>query len=400
MVTGIANSANANTGNIAENLINTTTDPIGVIYTYTITANGCISSQNISVTVNPTPRLSGLLLDTRCSGVLFAYTPTSLTMGTSYVWSRASVASILPATGSGIGTVNETLKNSTLLPVSVNYLFTATANTCLFSQNMVLVVNPIPSVPVITTMSPLTVCAGTINQNFGTSIPPAATVVYSWASVNATIWATSKNGENAIVNFPNTGNAEVILYANVAGIACKSADTFKLSVGSSNAQVPEILYFESHFVALPDNEDSYQWGYDDAITLVATTLKGEVNQDYLIVNPDIAHKYYWVNTAFDGCLQKTYFNTPLAIQNVNTEGITEVKVYPNPANELLNIVINTSAGGNIQVEIANMTGQIFSSVQTFDHKAIIDVSQYASGLYFVTCYHDGIKISTTRFIKN
>ncbi len=399
-VAGIANSATNDTGKISEMLVNTTADPIAVIYTYTITANGCINSQDISVTVNPTPRLSGLLLEARCSGTPFTYTPTSLTIGTSYIWSRSTVASILPSIGSGSGTVNETLRNSTLLPINVNYLFTATANACLFSQNVVLVVNPVPSVPVITTMSPLTVCAGTINQNFGTSIAPAATVVYSWTSVNATIWATSKNGENAIVNFPNTGNAEVILSANVAGIACKSADTFKLSVGNSNAQVPQVLYFESHFIALPDNEDSYQWGYDDATTLIATTLTGETNQDYLIVNPDIAHKYYWVNTAFSGCLQKTYFNTPMAIQNVNTNGITEVKVYPNPANELLNIEINTTVGSNILVEITNMTGQIVSSFQALNLNAIIDVSHYASGFYIITCYHDGIKISTTRFIKN
>ena len=52
-VTGISNAAGNGTGNISETLVNTTSSPISVTYVYTLTANGCTSSQNLVVTVNP-----------------------------------------------------------------------------------------------------------------------------------------------------------------------------------------------------------------------------------------------------------------------------------------------------------------------------------------------------------
>jgi len=54
-VSGISNTAGTGTGAINETLINTTQAPINVTYTYTLTANACTNTQNLVVTVNPTP---------------------------------------------------------------------------------------------------------------------------------------------------------------------------------------------------------------------------------------------------------------------------------------------------------------------------------------------------------
>ena len=54
-VTGITNTAATGTGAISETLINSTQAPINVTYVYTLTANGCSNTQNLVVTVNPTP---------------------------------------------------------------------------------------------------------------------------------------------------------------------------------------------------------------------------------------------------------------------------------------------------------------------------------------------------------
>lgn len=54
-VSGISNTAATGTGAINETLINTTQAPINVTYVYTLTANGCTNTQNLVVTVNPTP---------------------------------------------------------------------------------------------------------------------------------------------------------------------------------------------------------------------------------------------------------------------------------------------------------------------------------------------------------
>ena len=52
-MTGISNPATSGTGDINETLINTTTSPVNVTYVYTLTANGCTNTQNLTVTVNP-----------------------------------------------------------------------------------------------------------------------------------------------------------------------------------------------------------------------------------------------------------------------------------------------------------------------------------------------------------
>jgi gliding motility-associated-like protein len=54
-VTGITNAAATGTGSINETLTNSTQAPINVTYVYTLTASGCTNTQNLVVTVNPTP---------------------------------------------------------------------------------------------------------------------------------------------------------------------------------------------------------------------------------------------------------------------------------------------------------------------------------------------------------
>jgi Secretion system C-terminal sorting domain/Bacterial Ig domain/PKD-like domain/NHL repeat len=52
---GVANGQNADTGNIAETLLNTTTLPISIYYTDTLRAGGCMNVQKIIATLNPAP---------------------------------------------------------------------------------------------------------------------------------------------------------------------------------------------------------------------------------------------------------------------------------------------------------------------------------------------------------
>src|SRR5512137_3113619 len=80
-----------------------------------------------------------------CSGSVFSYTPTSGTAGTSFGWTRATVAGITPVgPTSGNGNPNETLTNTTASPLTVRYVYTLTANGCTnpATFNVDVVVNP------------------------------------------------------------------------------------------------------------------------------------------------------------------------------------------------------------------------------------------------------------------
>ncbi len=263
----------------------------------------------------------------------------------------------------------------------------------------ILVVNPLPFAPPITTQGPSVVCAGTMYQNFGTSTAPPTGIKYAWSASNATVWATSYNGQNALISFENPGIATVVLADNITSTQCRNQISTEVTVNSSLAPANSVIYFEYHFVCTPNNEDSYQWGYDDATTLDSTLLTGEINQDYLNSNPDFTHKYYWVMTSSGSCNQKTYLTIPTAIVNVNTVSVS-VDVFPNPAGDWINLIVSSAIGDEMQLEIQNVNGQKVSSTTTVNHKSVVNATGFASGFYIVNCIHNGTRMASTRFIKN
>jgi hypothetical protein len=128
---------------------------------------------------------------------------------------------------------------------------------------------------------------------------------------------------------------------------------------------------------------------------------GEVNPNFFISSPDLTDRYYWVMTTDSGgCTQKTYYNMPTGITNVNAPGPGDVKVYPNPANDVLNVDFSSNITGKLTVEVVDILGQKLMWAPAADHAAALNVSSLASGTYLVVCYSEGIKIAAVRFVKN
>jgi gliding motility-associated-like protein len=142
---GISNAAATGGSIINETLVNTTPNPINVTYTLTLTANGCTNTQNVVVRINPRPLLTTpLVLQPQCSGTLFTYVPSSATAGTTFSWQRNSIAGISNAPANGTGAINEVLNNTTGNPITVVYMYTLEANGCTFSQNISVIIDPLP----------------------------------------------------------------------------------------------------------------------------------------------------------------------------------------------------------------------------------------------------------------
>ncbi len=380
-------------------VINGSTAPITDSITVIAWANGCPGlPQTFTVlTINPTPALSSNLRDTVCSESHLNYTPNSATTGTSYTWHRATTTHITPSGLGGTASVSETLVNDTLVPVNVTYVYTLTANSCVNSQNVVVRVNPTPPVVGITTHSPSNLCSNTLYQNFGTSTLPLLGEQFTWSAVNASVWASGINHQYSIVNFPTSGNSSVILSVNMTGISCYKRDTFAVTVGTETSALPTVAYLNSQFVCLLNDQDSYQWGYDDNTTLDSTLLPGETNQFYYQPSP-ATNKDYWVITKKGDCMQKTYSTTPTQAINLNTN-IDNIKVYPNPATQELNVTIT----GNLEytnVKVFDLLGKELLNAPIIDNNAKINVSQLAPGIYLLSSFMNGTSVKTIRFTKN
>ncbi len=260
-------------------------------------------------------------------------------------------------------------------------------------------VNVLPTAPAITTQCYPTVCKGTMYQNFGTSSLPPVGITYAWSANNAFLWAEGIYHQYSLVNFNAIGNALVNLTATNTSTGCSNKSSAPITVSAEIAQIDVVTYFNNHFVCTPNNEGSYQWGYDNVSTLDSTIMRGEINQDYVNTNPDFNSKYYWVMTTNGTCLQKTYFSVPLGVQEVNSDAVS-VSVYPNPATSLINVVLTSSDKNQVEVSIWNMLGQMVNKDFTIANRATIDISSLSAGPYIVVCTRNGINIAYSRIIKN
>jgi hypothetical protein len=379
---------------------NTTVAPISGTVTVTPLANGCTgASQSFTYTVNPTPKLSTAQTGTVCSGTLYTYAPASATTGVSYAWARAAAAGISNAAGNATGSIGETLYNTTLAPKVATYNYTLTANGCSNQQNLLVTVNPTPQAPVITITAPANVCSQTMNMNFGAATAQPDTVQYTWTAAGATVLAQGAGHQNAIVSFPEAGNAIVVLTANATGFTCTSKDTFAVAVSNSVANNAEVYYIHDHFIYTDNTVGTYQWGYDDATTLDSVIYTGQVDQNLYEPTPDFTNRKYWVMTTKDGCMSKNYYNAPTGVVNVNSAVFVNLTVVPNPASNYVSVGIDGISGSNDKVELTDLTGKTVITEAVLDNKAQLDVNNLASGVYLVTYYHNGVKAGTAKLVK-
>jgi uncharacterized repeat protein (TIGR01451 family) len=213
VVAGISNEANSGEGgSITETLINTTPDEVVVPYTITMEIGGCENTQNVFVTVKPTPVLStDLLPEPICSGEVFGYEPASETEGTTFTWQRANMAGISPAGNTGTDNPNETLVNSTDGPIDVIYIYTLRANQCAHVEYVIVRVNPTPTVDFIDDME---FCSGTVVSETIVAGPVEGSI-FTWTNDNTAIGLAAEG----------TGNISSFTATNTTGSAISATIT-------------------------------------------------------------------------------------------------------------------------------------------------------------------------------
>jgi len=220
-ITGTAAGANANT--ISGTLTNTTNANISVIYTVTPTAGSCTGNA-FTVTINVNPKPSNTNYATSiCSGNSFLFTPVNGTNGiipaiTRYNWPAPAAAGITGAASATNATnITGTLTNTTNAPITVTYVVTPSAGTCIGDTFSVSVtVNPKPVITSIYdticsgqtfTVTPVNAVNGTVpaGTTYSWPIPNVAAVTGEAAGTNAAnISGTLVNTTNAAANVPYT----------------------------------------------------------------------------------------------------------------------------------------------------------------------------------------------------
>jgi hypothetical protein len=99
------------------------------------------------------------------------------------------------------------------------------------------------------------------------------------------------------------------------------------------------------------------------------------------------------------------------VDNINVAGVlgisenelaNAISLYPNPANNKVNITVNDNAYDSIKIQVFNSLGQRLQSTESNDQSTnnfSLDVSNLAAGLYFINIDVDGVKASKKLLVK-
>lgn len=183
--------------------------PVGTV-TYTATgtdANGCVNSDVVDVTINPTPSVDPIADETVCNGdATTAVNFTGAVAGTTFDWVNNNTAVGLGANGTGnIASFNATNIGATAINGIITV--TPTANGCVGpSEDYTISVNP---TPIAGALSDETVCNGdaTTAINFS-STTPATT--FDWTNDNTSI-GLAANGTGNIASFNGANNTSAAI---------------------------------------------------------------------------------------------------------------------------------------------------------------------------------------------
>lgn len=399
VITGIANSVNSGTGNISEVLDNTSSYPVTVAYTYTVSAAGCADTVDVSVVVKPTPKLTGDVDLATCGAIWFNYTPASLTPGTAFAWTRPAVTGISPATSAGFGAVHDSVVNTLGGSLTATYIFTLTAAGCTGIEEVHVILSEGAHQPHITTHPPSVLCAATQFQNFGTTDTTYAGETFSWStSGSAALWAAGTTGQYSLVNFTTAGLGWVYLQNTQTSSGCALRDSFAVYITGTANEHPTVTRFGSDFVCEASDEEHYQWGYDDALTLDSVLLAGETNQNYYNASPDYTGKHYWVMTTRMGCMQKSYYNAPAVIHNV-AENDMVLNIHPNPTSGVFEVVVSAGHVQPVVFTLTDLLGRTIQQWSSVTDKLETVTTDTPSGVYLLSAATGDVKY-TARVIIN
>ncbi|TAJ67286.1 MAG: T9SS type B sorting domain-containing protein [Chitinophagaceae bacterium] len=308
----ISNEAASGVNGFSEVLHNTGTAPVLVDYEYTLTVNGCSNTQIVQVLVNPDPVLNSPTSLSVCSGALLNYSPSSLTNGTTFTWSRPLTAGIKNTPNAGASDIFEALVNTTNIPVVVSYRFTLTANGCTHSEDLLVTVNPIP---MVSESVEQVVCNGSkVQVNFSGSL--IGGTEYNWTNTNSNIGLASSGKGNLSFTAVNRISLAQTGYITVEPVANGCSGTTKgfyivvnPTPALSSSITPQAVCSNTVFNYMPESSTegvSFSWSRAvvNGISNAAATGTGLIRETLVSTTNTAIQVPYEITLTANGCSAK------------------------------------------------------------------------------------------------
>jgi hypothetical protein len=196
------------------------------------------------------------------------------------------------------------------------------------------------------------------------------------------------NITNTFGNINVTGNPNVFLNGNCTPFLFDDAGTYKLLCGSNCGR---IFYY--------DNIDGNLGGSFNRIdTNVNNIYEGMQSAlQYMDINNDGKRDLITSNYAGGLCFFSS--KNPIGISEGNYKQDMLLTVYPNPANDHLNIALNSAEIRHFDWSITDLLGKEVMSRRNNSINCTIDVSTISKGIYFLEVVLRESKISDRLYKK-
>jgi len=168
------------------------------------------------------------------------------------------------------------------------------------------------------------------------------------------------------------------MYINFQLWLYESNHNIEVHFGPSMIDQPHYFYFgDEPMVGILTFDD-----YNEILSNVHLLNGDPDNPQFITGNVDLeTETYILTGTPANGTIYR--FSNVLA--NIETIDInSNISVYPNPVNNLLNIEQKNNLS-SLSLTMFDITGRVVKTVQTDKHISIIDVSDLPQGMYFLKC---------------
>jgi hypothetical protein len=360
------------------------------VLTYNYSDGNCSGSANQSIIVNNCacnpPGIPGAIqgLAKVCAGSTITYMVNNNVNVTSYTWTAPAGATIV----SGQGT------NQVEVTFSLSF---SSGSLCVYANNACGA-----STPRCKTLSKHTAIkpknfvgelSGHCETTTGTlSVPPVNYAIsYNW-TVPAGVTITNGQGTNAITFSTDPGfvmgnvcvtsfNGCMNSVARCANIYSRPAKTAISGLNSVCAGQQGVEYS----VNPAYGATTYTWIVPSGSSIVS----GQGTTSIMVNFGSNAGKVGC--TAKNACGNRGTSTRDVAI-NCRVAGSTDIKVFPNPASEYIEIIFNSHSNGRAQIQLMDLSGRLIHSahIETTEgeNQTGLDVSKFSTGVYMLNLLQD------------
>lgn len=248
--------------------------------------------------------------------------------------------------------------------------FTITSTSFCGSRTFIITVNP---------RSTVTVSSGAICSGNSYTIVPSGASSYTFQGGSSIVSPTTTTTYSVIgtssLGCISTGSAISTVSVNPKPVLIATTTTSLICAGSS--------------AILSASTSAITYSWSSGATTLTTSVNPTTTTTYTIgaISSAGCSNYATVTINVNTCTGLNEFNS------------NEASVYPNPANEILNIKLNFSINSNITFEIYDISGRFISKHYLLNESNAINLDGLNSGLYMYKINTSSNSIKFGKFVK-